>query len=229
MNFLELKSGTSVEGQEIKAFKAEEKGAKCIYLIAGVHGDEVEGVFVLKQLFSWLQETDDHTIPLLVIPTLNIDGHRCGARVNAHGVDLNRNLPSDNWSNDFKEQKYNPGNKPLSEPENQFLVNLFDKYPPLFIISFHTWKPLLNYNGDCIDIANFLSRHNNYSVEGDVGYETPGSLGEYAPKKYNSPVLTYELPKIDTGLSLNDIWLQNHFGLKKLFGAKIFKDLFENK
>ena len=97
MNFTPLKSGVSVEGDEILAFKSEEKAAKYNYIMAGVHGDEVEGVFLLQELFKWLQD-EEISLPLIVIPILNVDGYRSQTRVNAHGVDLNRNLPSSNLS-----------------------------------------------------------------------------------------------------------------------------------
>ena len=52
MNFSLLKSGHSVEGQEIQAFRSDEKASKYNYLMAGVHGDEVEGVYLLKNLVT---------------------------------------------------------------------------------------------------------------------------------------------------------------------------------
>ena len=94
-----------------------------------VHGDEVEGVYLLKNIFDWLKERNEIEIPLIVIPILNVDGYRTGTRVNAHGVDLNRNLPSSNWESGARAAKYFPGNEALSEPENQFLVKLFNKFP----------------------------------------------------------------------------------------------------
>jgi murein peptide amidase A len=219
MIFSELASGTSLEGLEIPVFKTDIKAPKYLYLIGGVHGDEVEGVYVLKELFSWLKL--EHTLkdlPMIVIPILNVDGYRTQTRVNAHCVDLNRNLSTQDWSAEFKQAKYNPGPKPLSEPENQFLVKLFDKYRPGLIISFHTWKPILNFNGDCLDVAEFIHQFNSYEMLGDIGYPTPGSLGTFAGEKYQSPVLTYECPELKTHhQSLKEIWKENEEGLKNFF------------
>ena len=75
MNFTELKPGTTVEGAEIHAFKSEGKSTKYTYLMAGVHGDEVEGVYILKELFKWIKENEELNIPLVVIPILNVDGY----------------------------------------------------------------------------------------------------------------------------------------------------------
>lgn len=219
MIFSELESGTSREGHPIPVFKTDIKAPKYLYLLAGVHGDEVEGVYVLKELFSWLKlEHSLKDLPMIVVPILNVDGYRTQSRVNAHLVDLNRNLPTKDWSPKASQAKYNPGPKPLSEPENQFLNKLFDKYRPGFIMSFHTWKPILNYNGDCKDVAEYLNKFNQYDMAGDIGYPTPGSLGTYAVEKYQAPVLTFECPELKTHReSLKDIWKENEEGLKKFF------------
>lgn len=222
MNFLNLKPGISVEGDEINAYRSENKSTKYIYLLAGVHGDEVEGVFVLKNLFEWLKEQEDIQYSFIVIPILNVDGYRTSTRVNAHGVDLNRNLPSKNWSDVPREEKYNPGKKPLSEPENKFLDKLLQKFPAKLILTLHSWKPLLNYNGDCEEVANHLNSFNGYEVCDDIdGHPTPGSLGEYGPQKYNTPVLTYEFPLISEGHTLQGIWEENEEGLKSLLKSDL--------
>ncbi|MBD65894.1 MAG: hypothetical protein CME62_11850 [Halobacteriovoraceae bacterium] len=222
MIFTSLKAGSSVEGNTIEAYKSDINAKKFLYLIAGTHGDEVEGVYVLKKLFSWLKE--DHALkdlPIIVIPILNPDGYRSESRVNAHAVDLNRNYPTENWSSEFKKPKYNPGPKPLSEPENAFLEQLFQKYPPSFIISFHSWKPVLNYNDNAKDVAEYLSSYNEYPIAADIGYPTPGSLGTYAPEKYQAPVLTFECPPLSDEKSLQNIWEENEEGLKSLIQSEL--------
>lgn len=219
MIFSEIESGQSVEGHEIPVFKTDIKAKKHLYIIGGVHGDEVEGVFVLKELFAWLKT--EHTLkdlPMIVIPILNVDGYRTQTRVNAHSVDLNRNLPTKDWKPGFEKPRYNPGPKPLSEPENQYLIKLFEKYKPGLILSFHTWKPMINYNGDCKDIAEYLSESNGYEPDSDIGYPTPGSLGSYSVEKYNCPVITFECPELKIHReTLKEIWLENEKGLKGLF------------
>ena len=214
MNFLEVKPGTSVEGDIIKAYRSEKKAPTYTYIMAGVHGDEVEGVYVLDELFKWLQSVDETPCSYIIIPILNVDGYRAGTRVNSHGVDLNRNYPTDSWTSDVRDPKYHPGSAPLSEPENKFLDKLFNKYPPHFILTLHSWKPIVNFNGDCEEAAEFIAKYNGYKVAGDIGYPTPGSLGEYAPTKFNSPVITFECPVLAEGKNLKEIWEENEEGLK---------------
>lgn len=221
MIFSEIESGTSLEGNDIPVFKTDIKASKYLYLLGGVHGDEVEGVYVLKELFAWLKtEHSLKDLPMIVIPILNVDGYRTNSRVNAHLVDLNRNLPTKDWSTTHAKPRYNPGPKPLSEPENQFLVKILDKYRPGLIISFHTWKPMLNYNGDCKELAEYLAGFNKYEIASDIGYPTPGSLGTFAGEKYNCPVLTFECPELKKHReTLKEIWQENEPGLKGFFNT----------
>lgn len=227
MDFVELKPGKTVEGDEIKAYRTETKSPHYHYLMAGVHGDEVEGVYILQQLFDWLKENEEIDLPLIVIPVLNVDGYRAGTRTNSHGVDLNRNLPSAQWTSVAREKKYNPGTEALSEPENKYLVKLFEKYKPSLIISFHSWKPMLNYNGEgCQKYAEHLNKFNGYPVLDDIeNHPTPGSLGEFGPEKYKANVLTFEAPTLadSGGKSLKDIWEENKIGLKSLLSSDLLE------
>ena len=220
MIFKELTPGKTIEGRNIPALVTTQKGKKYLYLIAGTHGDEIEGAYVLEKLLNWpgLLAT---SYPIVVIPILNKDGHHQKKRLNARGVDLNRNYPSDDWSPEIHAPQYHPGEYPLSEPENIFLDNLFKKYPPGFTISFHSWKPIINYNGNCRKEAEFLSGFNSYPVQEDLGYPVPGSLGNYLPQKYHSPVITFECPLLKERKNLLEIWQENEEGLKKLFEQKV--------
>lgn len=225
MKFYSLESGFSVKNVEINAYCSDPRAHRYLYLIAGVHGDEIEGVHVLREYFSWLKKDDfkRKDIPLVVIPKLNVDGLNEGLRGNARSVDLNRNLKSECWETHYDEKKFYPGPYPNSEPENKFLIKLFDNYRPGLIISFHAWKPMLNFNGRCKKVAELISEYNKYPVKSSVGYETPGSLGEFAPSCYSCPVLTYECPKHDDNRSLTQIWEENEEGLKKFINSDIIK------
>jgi protein MpaA len=226
MDFVELRSGTSVAGDDIKAYYFQTKNNvdKYVYLMAGAHGDEVEGVYVLDKLFTWLKEEADINTPLVIVPILNVDGYRNGTRTNAGGVDLNRNFPSKSWSQEYQDEKYNSGPSPLSEPENKFLDKLFQKFPPKLIISFHSWKPMLNYNGECKEVAEYLHQFNHYEVCEEIeGHLCPGSLGDYAPEKYQCPVLTFECPLLKDELTLKDIWSENEEALKNLMQSEMLK------
>ncbi len=225
MKFIELPSGTSVLENKISAFKSEKNGPTYNYILGAVHGDEVEGAHLTAKIFEWLKEQNEVDLPAVIIPILNVDGFKNKTRVNGNGVDLNRNLPSAFWKPEYTEAKYFPGIAPLSEPENIFLVELFKLYPPRFILSFHSWYPVLNYNGACREIAEFLASFNKYDIAADFeDHPTPGSLGEFGPQTYKCPVLTFECPLLSETITLDKIWDDNKEGLTKLFTTKIIEN-----
>jgi len=216
--------GRSLEGRPISMMRQEGGPDHAYtYFLAGTHGDEVEGVFVLHQLYRWLMQVND-TTPVIIIPVLNPDGLAKGTRGNARGVDLNRNFPTECWAPQASHPKYHPGAFPLSESENQALITVFEKYPVKQVISFHSWNPMLIYNGEKIaPLARFLSTYNHYPIIAETvdNHPTPGSFGSYVPTRYQAPVLTFECPEIDGEYyTLSDIWAKNAAGLQALFTQK---------
>ncbi|MFK0571395.1 succinylglutamate desuccinylase/aspartoacylase family protein [Endozoicomonas sp.] len=218
--------GQSTCNRALQALASKVESDRYFYLIAGTHGDEPEGVYVLNQLLMWINRSDIH-LPMIIIPKLNPDGIIAGTRVNANGVDLNRNLPASNWEKQSRDDKYSPGAHPASEPENQFLLSLLQQYPPGFILSFHSWKPMLNSNGDCEEILQFLHQRNGYPMVRDEieGHPTPGSLGSYASEKLQIPVLTFECPTLDQQPDIQKIWLENREALIEMMRSGLVEKL----
>lgn len=216
MKFIELLTSKTVNGATLTAFANAMPKEQIYYLIAGVHGDEPEGVYVLQQLFSWLQKLE-LDVSIIVVPVLNLDGLSNKTRVNANGVDLNRNWPTKTWTNSYTQSRYCPGPNPLSEPENIFLAELFTKYKPHMIISFHSLRPLLDHNQLALNDAKYLNKFNNYELTTDIGYPTPGSLGSYVDEALQCGIITYELPVVTNGLALDQIWQANELALTNYF------------
>jgi len=203
--------GHSVSGLSIMAYEWGEKRPH-ILIMSGVHGDEVEGVYVGYRLLGEFCKNYSYQMKLTLIPFFNPDGILQNRRTNENLVDLNRNLPTKDWTKSFSKEKYHPGFEPNSEPENKILVNWIEKNKPQFIISLHSWKPVINVNGDCSPEAEVLSRETGYEIAEDIGYPTPGSLGAYAGKERNIPTITYE---IERGAKFQDILKLHTPALKK--------------
>ncbi|WP_461538721.1 DUF2817 domain-containing protein [Spongorhabdus nitratireducens] len=226
MEFTRQPDGYSVTGRPIPNWHTPQQTGERIYLIAGTHGDEPESVYVLLRLFRWLKGLPDNSaLPITLIPALNPDGLAQRTRTNANGIDLNRNLPTDCWVNNPHEPRYFGGHTPMSEPENLFLNALYQQQSPALIISFHSWKPLLNSNGECDDILQHLAAHNGYPIvrEEIEDHPTPGSLGTYASTTLGSPVLTFECPTIEQHTSMETIWQENKKALTSLFTSGILE------
>lgn len=168
------------------------KTGPVILILGGVHGDEPEGNYIALGLLNKWMKNFPYKLRVHLVPLFNIEGSLVSQRTNARQIDLNRNLPTKNWTQKFKEKKYYPGPKAGSESENQALVKWIEKNQPRLIISLHSWKPLINTNGDCMPEAQILSEMTGYELTDDIGYPTPGSLGDYCGEERNTPVITYE-------------------------------------
>ncbi len=197
-----VNTGYSISGFPLMMYQWGDKFKAHVLIIAGVHGDEVEGLYVGQGLFGEFQKNFPYSLKLSLIPIFNPDGAFQNRRTNENKVDLNRNLPTKDWTHEFKKEKYYPGQKPSSEPENQALIQLLKSDTPHLIISLHSWKPMINVNGDCFPEAQVISDYTGYSIEKDIGYPTPGSLGTYAGLERNIPTITYE---VERGLSFKKV------------------------
>lgn len=170
------------------------KGPK-VLVLGGVHGDEWEGIFATKYLQKRFIESFPYKIQLTLVPIFNFEGAILRQRKNSRQVDLNRNLPTNDWTADVKEERYYPGPSANSEPENQALVSWLEENKPRFILSLHSWNPMLNTNGRCREEAEVISSLTGYEIKDSIGYPTPGCLGTYCGLERDMPTLTYELER----------------------------------
>ena len=172
-----------------------------VLILGGVHGDEIEGVIASFGLITHFRQLYSLGLNLFIIPQFNFDGVLARTRGNSRGVDLNRNLPTSDWSSVAATPRYHPGSEACSENENKALLQYIQTKNFSFIYSLHSWKPMLNINGNARAVAEVIHRRTGYTIEEDIGYPTPGSLGSYGLEK-KIPVLTYE---IERGLEFRKI------------------------
>ncbi len=188
---------------------------KPFLFIGGVHGDEPEGVRLAEEFLIWLNkhsEESDH--PWILIPCLNPDGYSQNQRTNANGVDLNRNFPALDWKKSENKDRYFSGLEPASEIEIQATVQLVEKYKPRAIFHFHSWKPCVVYTGKSgAKLAKLLTIGNGYESREDIGYPTPGSLGQWGWLNCQTPVICIEEQE---NADLNSVWPHFSQGLQKL-------------
>lgn len=197
--------GRTSQGLPMPAYHFGKEGPQAL-ILGGVHGDEPEGVYISLGLLRSFQKSFPYQLRLTLVPVLNIEGSLLCQRVNANKVDLNRNLPTKSWTSEIAEERYHPGPSPGSEPENQALIKWININKPKIIISLHSWNPVINTNGDCSPEAEIIAKAVGYKTSSDIGYPTPGSLGEYCGLERNIPVITYEAArgsKIKEALSLH--------------------------
>ncbi|MBC3881035.1 DUF2817 domain-containing protein [Undibacterium sp. LX40W] len=183
-----------------------------ILLIGGIHGDEHTASSIVFKWMEVLQKNRPQEFQWKVAPIVNPDGLLARKRVNARGVDLNRNFPTPDWDKEARaywEKKTKsdprrfPGNAPISEPESRWVFDTIKTYKPHVIISVHAPFGVLDLDGPAKPPRRF-----GRLVYNRVGVY-PGSLGNYSGMHQEIPVLTIELPhalKMPVDVEVNRIW-----------------------
>jgi len=189
-----------------------------VLVLGGIHGDEMSSSALV---FHWigLAQVPPADMPSPIhwrfIPALNPDGlfSRPAKRVNANGVDLNRNFPTPNWARDAKsyweartrkDPRRWPGPKPLSEPESRFLLAQIDSFKPNLIVSIHAPYGVLDFDGPSVPPSKLGRLYLD-----QVGI-FPGSLGNYGGIHKGVPVVTIELPsasRTPLDAEMRQMWL----------------------
>ena len=190
--------GRSVQGSPIELVEFGQ-GERPRLMLAGVHGDEPKSVNVARRLCVYLAEVagSGEGWRVLVVPVVNPDGYAVRRRRNARWVDLNRNLPTADWSPTPRRSRFYGGPKPASEPETRAIVGLIETVQPAEIVSIHSisdQRQCNNFDGPGEPLARAMAACNGYPVTGSIGYATPGSLGSWAGEQLQIPTVTLELP-----------------------------------
>jgi murein peptide amidase A len=127
--------GRSVRGRPIPALRlGDPHGRLKAAAVACIHGDEPGGIRVVEALQRSVVPAG---LDLWLLPDANPDGHAAKTRVNADGVDLNRNFP---WKWKHHGKRGNPmfsGPTPLSEPESRAIYALFEGVEPRLVVWYH--------------------------------------------------------------------------------------------
>lgn len=191
LRYVEL--GRSVRGRSIVA-SLFGSGTKRVIVLGGIHGDEQTSAILAKALAATLVREPIPSSPtIIIVSEVNPDGLIDSTRVNAAGVDINRNFPSSSWRSEFPDANHYPGHEPASEPETRAVIDLIKRYPPDLLITLHAALGCMNWDGPGAETAAMMAEINGYPLCESLGYETPGSLGTYAGVDMRIPTVTIEL------------------------------------
>lgn len=182
----------------IELIKQENNASNKKILIIGVfHGDEKQGEYFINSYLEKSKNIGKNSI--YFIPKLNPSG----VRKNLNGVDLNRNFPTKNWELGDTSSDYFGGEKPASEIETKYLVDLINENNFSAIITIHAPYKTVNYDGPAESLAQKISNIVGYPPSSDIGYATPGSFGTYCGKERQIPTITIEIDEEDNLEILN--------------------------
>jgi hypothetical protein len=142
--------GRSVQRRPIRAYHFGDFASHHTILVVGcIHGTECAGMTVTLQLLN--NQTTRASV--WVIQDINPDGLHAGTRVNADGVDLNRNFSSGWQPIGRRGDPQYSGPRPFSEPETRIVRDLIERVRPRITIWFHQPADLVRADGQSIPTA----------------------------------------------------------------------------
>jgi predicted deacylase len=194
--------GRSVQGRAIDAY-AYGTGATHLLFVGGMHGGyEWNAVVLAYDLKAYLDahpETVPASLTVTVIPSLNVDGvykvvgkegpfteadvplgaDTVPGRVNADGVDLNRNFdchwqPNGTWRNN----PVSAGTVPFSEPESAALRDFILKDKPVAVVFWHSQSGTV-YASECDNGILPATLDIMHAYASAAGYVTMQSFDAY--------------------------------------------------
>jgi murein peptide amidase A len=142
-----LPIGHSVQGRTIRpVVLGSAPPAHRLLVIGCIHGTEPAGLAIARALVA---AGPPAGAEIVVVPALNPDGCLVlHTRQNAHGVDLNRNYPS-NWARIGRPGSLQySGPRPLSEPESRYFVALVRALQPAVTVVFHQHEDVVRAWGE---------------------------------------------------------------------------------
>jgi len=189
-------------------------GSNCTLFLGGVHGDELPTIYLLLRLADTIKKNPSlfENECIVIAPLVNPDGFFADPpqRVNAKGIDINRNFPTKEWQakaislwekNTNKNKRYYPGSKPGSEQETLFQIALIKRFKPQKVVSIHSPLNFYDFDGQSAELDNFEQWLDAISKETNHPFKKygvfPGSLGNYAGLERDILTLTLELPSSD--------------------------------
>jgi predicted deacylase len=190
--------GHSVSGRPIEVYTFG-NGPKQVMIVAGIHGGyEWNTIALADELIEHIAKNPDEIMPdttVYILRNLNPDGdardHGYDGRVNDHGVDLNRNFPT-NWAATWDRDgcwNYGPSNGgtgPGSEPETQAMMNFLKTHKIKNLISYHSAALGVFPGGEPWEensyrFAEALGKATGYPFPPvDLGCVFTGTLADYA-------------------------------------------------
>lgn len=210
--------GESVQGRPLVfAEFGDQKSANTTLVLSMVHGDEITPLHLGLKLAHWLKDHQSELpgVKVVIAPMVNPDGFfaRPRTRVNARGVDINRNFTTQDWSKEAQrawktkfrsDPRRFPGASSNSEVETLFQVKLIKESVAQKILTIHSPLNHMDYDGpNQLTLARFPAEYVKeclklrQRVKAISSGFFPGSLGNYAGQELGIPTLTLELPTAD--------------------------------
>lgn len=194
--------GRDITGYEIGA------GDECLLFFGGIHGTEKGTVTLMEQLVDEIKAHPD-IVPagkrLVIIPLTNPDGYFDREdKLNANGVNLNRNFATDDWVVQEGDEETYAGEEPFSEVESRIVREVTNQCDPSMMIAFHSQGALVSpeSNESSLALAEWYAAHTGYEYFDEWDYA--GTATRWFVETTGKAAITVELTNhVDSDWEMN--------------------------
>lgn len=223
MDFKEFVFGRTLLDNPMTAYRSQNLyNDKWLYLMGGIHGEEVEGIYLIKELIPWLKETMNLAFPCLLIQNIDVDGYVFQNQGLAKKTNLNNLFPTSSFRMLGTKKIINPDFE--LRPEIASLVKLFTDYPPQMVISFrtaHHSSKVISVGADGLSLASYLSNTTNSPLVAD-NKPSPGTLEAFIYDFFLCPVVSVRLPHFSDQKTVQAICQEIMPGIKQLLTGQVY-------
>jgi protein MpaA len=193
-------------------------GSARIAILGSLHGDETQSVSLVEALARSLRSHPEQLrgATVLLVKCPNPDAFYGRSPYNLHGIDLNRNFPSDNWK---ELTNGRAGTRSASEAETRVIVRVLGDFQPTLLVHLKDSRRggVINYEGEIREAAEKIAGMTSSQVVSGLGEKTSGSVECYALTRLKCPNMTLLLAREDSDEAA---WARNHDALLALVGQR---------
>ncbi|MBF0361128.1 MAG: succinylglutamate desuccinylase/aspartoacylase family protein [Oligoflexia bacterium] len=224
MDFAELVIGKTLLDNPIKASLSQNLyNDKWLYLMAGIHGNEIEGIYLLKELLPWLKDSIKLTIPCILIQNIDIDSYLFPEQGSGHGSNLNNLFPISSFRITESNKKIITAQQNM-RPEIISLIKTLTNYPPQMVINFRTAKhsPKVISIGDSgLSLASYISKALNYPLVSD-NRPNPRTMEAFIYDFFLCPVIGVRFPHFTKNKTVQSICSDTIGCIQQLLSGQIY-------
>ena len=186
--------GETASGLPIPAYSFGSSAHK-VLIIAGLHGNDKNSIIPVQGLLAQFAQSFSYKLQVDLVPALNFDGLLTHQFPNHNNVDLNRNLPTNEWIAETSPESYSSGTHAKSETETQAFIQYLEDQSPSLLIHLHSLNNKLIISGRCKAIAEKIADFINYEVESHPTDLPSRCLQTYCGSERDLPTLSYGIEK----------------------------------
>lgn len=223
MDLKEMNIGITDLDNQLKVYRSENfYNDKWLYLIAGIHGEDIEGIYLVKEILPWLKDATKVICPCILIQAIDVDGYVFQDKYPGKKTNLNHLFPTSSFR--MVENKETTDSSFRFRPEISSLIKLFTEFPPQMVLNFktaHHGAKVISVGDEGLSLATYLSKATGYPLVAD-NKPSPGTMEAFIYDFFLCPVVSVRMPHYSEKKTVQDICKENIGCIQQLLSGQVY-------